>query len=661
LGGVAIGMAIVVGGKVARADALEVVVPGGAATGFRSRTSTDDSLRESLDVASLVATEPGVHVRRLGGDESFASLSIRGAASSQVGVVLFGIPLSGAADPSLDVGSLPLFSGAGVRVFRSFVPATLGTSGHLGGVLVLDAPSFARGARTESFVALGCFGSQKLRISDARRVGDTFIASSLGASRSDGDFDYFADDPSHPAGGVMRPRQNNGHVAVSGIERIETELGHSRIGFTLLGQVRQQGLPGPSRYATRFARLDTSRVGGGADWILRTGNPDSEDGVGIGAFRFAGYGIFEGSRFRDPDGEIDPTRRDVGTDDLLRIVGGSASWRGIVAKGLVVDGVVDARNESWQPGEQGRTARSPEASRTSLGLGGDAEVALSEKVKFAGTVRSDLIRDRVSGAASETPWLLIGHVGVDYAIAPWLSLASHVGALARPPSFVELYGDRGAVTGNADLEPERATTFDAGFRGRVRTGGVRLGYEASGFLTEARSLIAFVPYGRSALRAENLDRARLVGAEVALSFEGGPSLSRVGYTAMLTRNEGDDALARGKPLPGRPAHDLAFDTTWTFHPLRLRYSLDVVAGTTLDPKATLLLPPRALHGLGATVELTQRPRLVVGARADNVFDARVAHITSPATGHDVPQPISDLLGYPLPGRSFWLTAKVSVD
>ena len=639
---------------------MEVVVPGGAATGFRSRTSTDDSLRESLDVASLVATEPGVHVRRLGGDESFASLSIRGAASSQVGVVLFGIPMSGAADPSLDIGSLPLFSGAGVRVYRSFVPATLGTSGHLGGVLVLDPPSFARGARTESFVALGSFGAQKLRISDARRVGKTFFASSLGASRGDGDFDYFADDPSHPRGGFMRARQNNGHVAVSGIERIETELGHSRLGFTLLGQLRRQGLAGPSRYATRFARLDTSRIGGGADWILRTGNPESEDGVGIGAFRFAGYGILEGSSFRDPEGEIDPTRRGVRTDDLLRIAGGSASWRGIVAKGVIVDGVVDARNESWDPGEA-RTARSPEASRTSLGLGGDAEISLGRKLKVAGTVRSDLVRDDAVGQAREEHWLLTGHVGFDYAIAPFLSFASHVGALSRPPSFVELYGDRGAVTGNPQLEPERATTIDLGFRGRVRAGGARLGYEASGFATEARSLIAFVPYGRSALRAENLDRARLVGAEVALSFAMGPSLSRLGYTAMVTRNEGDDALARGKPLPGRPAHDLAFDTTWTLHPLRLRYSLDVMAGTTLDPKATQLLPPRALHGLGATVEVAKRPQLVLGGRVDNLLDTRVAHITSPATGRDVPQAISDLLGYPLPGRSFWLTAKVSVD
>lgn len=644
----------------AAAESLEVIVPGSAAGGFRSRTSTDDAIREPLDVASLVAAEPGVHVRRLGGDESFASLSIRGAASSQVGIVLAGIPLTGAADPSLDIASLPLFPGAAVRVYRSFVPATLGTSGHLGGVLVLDPPSFATGARTESWIALGSFGAQKLRVADTRRVGTTVFASSISASRADSDFSYFADDPASPDGGTMRSRRNAGHVAVSGIERVETELPWGRVGATLLAQARRQGLPGPARAPTSSAGLDSSRLGGAADVVLRTGNPDSEDGVGIGAFKIAGYGIVEKSRFRDPQGEIDPARMGMSTDDSIEIAGGSASWRGLVSKRLIVDGVVDARGERWLPGGAMRTARSPEASRTSLGVGGDAELKLTDELSLAGTMRGDFRSDRVGGGDGVSDFLATGHVGLDLALTPWLSLASHGGLLARPPSFVELYGDRGAVLGNPGLEPERATTIDAGFRGRLRPGKWKLGYEASGFFTWAEQLITFVPHGRSALRAENLDRAQIVGAELAMTVERGPAMARLGYTALLTRNEGDDALEQGKPLPGRPAHDVALDATWTAGPLHLRYSLDVVAGTTMDPKATILLPPRALHGVGASVLALRRPELTLTARIDNLLDTRIAHIASPATGHAMPAAVSDLLGYPLPGRSVWVTAKVAV-
>jgi len=49
---------------------------------FVSRASVDDSTREVTDAASLLEPLPGVHVRRLGADDSFATLSIRGSSSS---------------------------------------------------------------------------------------------------------------------------------------------------------------------------------------------------------------------------------------------------------------------------------------------------------------------------------------------------------------------------------------------------------------------------------------------------------------------------------------------------------------------------------------------------------------------------------------------------
>lgn len=636
---------------------MEVVIPGASATGFRSRTSTDEALREPTDLASLIANEPGVHIRRLGGDESPASLSIRGTASSQVGILLAGIPLTSAADPSLDLSSLPLFPGASVHVYKSFVPAILGTSGHLGGVLALDPPTLSRGSRTESWVGLGSFGSQKLRIADLRRVGKTSFATSLSASRASSDFEYFADDPAHPQGGRMRKRQNAGHAAVSGIERVETDFGWGRVGATLFAQAREQGVAGPSRYPTHFPSLHTSRLGGGADLTLRTGSSESATGIGIGAFRFAGYGTVERSRFRDPRGEIDPTRKGVSTDDSIQLVGASASWRGIVGKGLIVDGIVDGRSERFLPGEA-QSARSPKASRHSLGIGGDAELKV-ERLALAGTLRADFRQDD-SGGAKKDDLFLTGHMGMDYRLFDWLSLASHAGLLARPPSFVESFGDRGAILGNANLQSEAATTIDAGFRGRARGKRLVFAYELSGFHTWARDLITFIPHGRSALRAENLDRARLVGLELASMLQGGPIMTRIGYTALWTTNEGDDALERGKPLPGRPSHDLSWDTIWKSGPLGLRYSLDVVAETTMDPKATILLPVRSLHGLGASFLAIKAPELVLGARVDNLLDSRIAHIASPATGRAIPYAVSDFIGYPMPGRSFWVTAKVVV-
>ena len=56
----------------------EVRVRGTAASGFSTKANFDASPREITDAASLVEPLPGVHVRRLGADDGFATLSIRG-------------------------------------------------------------------------------------------------------------------------------------------------------------------------------------------------------------------------------------------------------------------------------------------------------------------------------------------------------------------------------------------------------------------------------------------------------------------------------------------------------------------------------------------------------------------------------------------------------
>ena len=158
------------GGPRAAADELQVEVRGSSAAGFSSRASIDDSPREVTDAASLVEALPGVHVRRRGADDGFATLSIRGSSSNQVVVVLAGVPLTGGADPSLDLGSLPLWPGARARVYRTFAPAALGP-GSLGGTLVLDAPRAGGAPRMEGWDAVGSFGAARRRAGDVRDLG----------------------------------------------------------------------------------------------------------------------------------------------------------------------------------------------------------------------------------------------------------------------------------------------------------------------------------------------------------------------------------------------------------------------------------------------------------------------------------------------------------
>lgn len=638
--------------------AIEVVVRGDTAGAYASRASADDSPRAPIDAASILDELPSVHVRRLGAEGSFALLSVRGSASSQVGVFLAGIPLTSAADPALDVGSLPLWPGASFRVHRGFAPAALGTTGYLGGVLAIEPPSPAEEARTSWWTAAGSFGGLKLRVGELRRAGDLTVATGLFASRADGDFSYELSDPISGARRTLT-RTNAGHAAAGGLARAALELPWGSVGAIVFGDARRQGLPGAASHPTTVSRFTAGRLVVGVDATARTS--------GQGAARALFWGRREGTTFADPLGEIDPLRPGALVEDTIEAAGGSLGWRGRPLDPLTLGITLDARGERFSPRDPARVG----ARRLAGGAGADltwraitaeaegrpAPLTLAASARLDG--RSDHAgpADRVSREIAPS-----GHLGASLILDPAAVISAHAGALRRSPSFVELYGDRGALRGSPTLRPERALSADAGLHGDLGDAGLRFGYELVGFATAVRDLIVFTPLGRSTFRAENLDRGALLGAELTLSLAARGLRTSLSYTLLHARNTGDDPLTAGRPLPGRPAHDLAYDAAYRLGPASLRYGLDAVAGTTVDAGGTIVLPARVLHGVGAALQLTGAPG-ATGLRAavdvDNLFDLRTLYASSPISGRPVPLPVSDFLGFPLPGRSIWLTLQWS--
>jgi hypothetical protein len=89
----------------------------------------------------------------------------------------------------------------------------------------------------------------------------------------------------------------------------------------------------------------------------------------------------------------------------------------------------------------------------------------------------------------------------------------------------------------------------------------------------------------------------------------------------------------------------------------LRYGLDALAGSTVDEGGTIVLPARVLHGAGASLDVPGAPGLRAGVDVDNLLDLRTLHASSPLTASPVPLPVSDFLGFPLPGRTVWVTLR----
>lgn len=648
----------------APADEDEVVVRGRDAGGFVSRATIEDAPREITDAASLIEPLPGVHVRRLGADDSFATLSIRGTSSTQVAVYLAGVPLTGGADPTLDLATLPLWPGARARVFRSFAPAALGR-GSLGGSLVIDTPSPRAPARTEVWAAGGAFGARRLRIGDVRGDENGIrVATGVSASRSDDDFSYVDRQASIARGReVYVDRENAGHAAASGLVSVaipvrlhgRSEDGSASTGaltVTTLLQARRQQLPGTATLPTPDQRLDSNRIVSALELTLP---------AGAGAFGVRGWARREGLAIRDTVASakgLSPTA----TDDAILAAGTSIGWKGRAAAPLTVEARLDGSGERFAPGTWVGALQPAGARRSNVGAAFDGALALSRVTTLAASSRADAWFDSADDGTSAQEFRPTGNLGIESALGP-VSVASHAGLVARPPSFVERYGNRGTFIGDPALRPESAATIDAGLKIARKLGRLRLAFEGSVFGTWAEDLIVFVPqgaYGRA--KAKNIGSARLLGTEAELRASAYGFELRLSHTALSTRNLGDCRFVAGTcerpPLPGRPEHDFVGDLSFTTGPVRVRYGVDVVTGISADNTGSFAyrVPDRVLHSAGARLAIPGVPGLSVALDVRNLFDLRVAEYPGVLGGKD-PYPIGDFFDYPIPGRRILLSAR----
>ncbi len=629
--------------------AEDVEVRGSRAGGFTSQARIEEMPREITDTSSLLEPLPGVHVRRLGADDSFATLSVRGTSSSQVAIYLAGVPLTGGADPSLDLAALPLWPSARARVFRSFAPASLGR-GSLGGTLALDPPSPRGPPRTEAWVAVGSFGARRVRVADVRAVGDDLrVASALSASRSDDDFTYL--DPADHATAV---RENAGHAAASGLLSVGMPLRfgnrNGALTITTLAQARRQELPGAIPRPTPAQSLSSNRL------LLALELTNEVASSAVGSIR--AWGRREGLSLRDDPDEARATGSAWSTGDAIVAAGGSMGVATRAPK-TRVEARIDGSGERFAPGTWLGVPSPASARRTSVGAALDADLRASANLLLSASGRGDAWFDASDAGSAATEARPSAHVGGELALGA-VTVASHAGILSRPPSFVERYGNRGAFLGDENLKPESAFTADLGARTRTRLGDVRVDAELVGFATWAEDLITYVragAFGRS--RATNIGRARIAGAEAFLRAKAWKLDLRVADTLLATANLSTctGVFECERPsLPGRPTNEVVADLSYSFGATRIRYGVDAVSGIQADLTGSVLLPARVLHNVGMYFTVPGATGLSTSFEVRNLFDLRTGEVPSVLGGTDR-RPIGDLYDYPLPGRRFLLTVR----
>ena len=236
-----------------------------------------------------------------------------------------------------------------------------------------------------------------------------------------------------------------------------------------------------------------------------------------------------------------------------------------------------------------------------------------------------------------------GRIGARVRPWRWLAFFGNVGRYLRVPTLGELYGASATVLGNPALTAERAVSVDAGINAEGRAGSLSFWAQVAGFARWSDDLITYRRSSFSTLRPFNTDQARTLGVEVATGATAWEVLELGGAVTLLDPRDvsADRSLTRDLiPFSARlvvaphvglvsPAWDTVALDEAAVHVSYLHRSSRVA-----DPAGLVILREQNLLDLDASLAFAET--VVVRGRIANLLDQRTV----------------DLVGYPLPGRSF---------
>ncbi|MBX7057011.1 MAG: TonB-dependent receptor plug domain-containing protein [Leptospirales bacterium] len=617
---------------------------------------TDQVRRAHASLGEALDGQAGLRVRRYGGEGAYETLSIRGANPNQVNFYIDGIPLNNAVSGEVNLADFNLDAFERVEVFRGgeYPGSPIGgavnlVTRHAGGVsggrLRAEGGSFGSYA-----LAGGAWGGETLRYAASARV-----------ARSDQDYPFHNDNGTPNLNyfdDFEDQRRNAGYRSLYAT----INLGFDALGaqWTALNDLsyRKNGAPGPASAQTTAANLASFRNTSGlaADWR----------GLGLEALRLQSrlYYTEYQTDFEDPQQEI--AGPGGGSEARLQHFGWIVEpWLYLPEYYQTIKLYLSIEREIYHADQRNRydqrLQKFPTRTRhTSLARLEDLFEFFNARLRLTPAYEWRRTLDRFQDAAqnirnlnpigAERRKLEYDSLRLGAALALWRGEALRVelrGAAERGrrmPLFLELFGERGSILGNATLRPEQSRSAELGPFVQWQQSLWLAELSVAAFHRSVRDLILLTPNSQFSLRAENVDAADFRGLESSLRIERKESFRfYANYTYQRAINASSVAYLRGKYLPLRPLHELQSGLTLLPSPFEITLEATFVGAVYRDRtnEPFSYLPGRWIYNfvlgwsiLGAAQE---KEELLANFEVRNVQNTRVA----------------DLVNYPLPGRSYY--------
>ena len=620
----------------------------------------DERIPASWDVGAAVDSASGTTVTRLGGLGDFSAVSIRGSSTRQVQIHLDGIPLNPDGSSSVNLSELPLQAFERVEVYRGNAPPQLGAA-PIGGVVNLvtsQLPGSAVYATGGSFNTARVGGS----LNHTALEGKLRTLVLVDAFHTQGDFDFFNDSGTryNLIDDSVQERVNNDTDQLSALMRVQADLGPWQLTVMDTAMQREEGLPGHSGNRAFDARLEGFR---------NLGAVELERSLERGRFQARAWHQHRRETLLDLEGEVGAGTQHLSTVSQQLGVLSSASW--VASPALVGSLTVWGRwdrglTEDWLGDEA-----FPLHKRATYGAALSADIwLLQDRLRITPVVQGGVLDNRelaleevdtvapVPLQPSFTP-----RIGALVELQPNLVFKANAGRYFRPPDFAELYGDRGALLGNEGLRPEQGWQADVGLRARSPEhwwlqGSVELGH----FWQSSTDLITWIQNSQRTLVAQNIGQAWTQGVELSAQADvAGWVDLQWNLTRMASVNLVQDPAVADNQLPRVPLWEISTQSSvhWGER-VRIGHHWTYVAQNYWDSTNWYLTPPRSLHGAFVRTQPFEKgPSLE--ASVLNLQNRQVEsvprNVLDPKDPSLILQPLTDFVGYPLPGRTVLLTLR----
>lgn len=605
----------------------------------------------TVSVPEVLSEQAGIHITRYGGLEDATSVSIRGGGADEVTVLLDGIPLNSSERGGVDLSTFHLDDLEAIDIYRGMSPADLG-GGPSAGTVSLRTKKIDRGPKGAPFggrtlsgsLGTGSFDTISGRVSYSERRGRWGLLFGTSVRTTDGGFRFEDDNgtPANTADDTIATRRNNESQKINPMVKVSYEFDpKTRLESALLLFRTDRGVPGLGSNQSEVADLSLT------EWIWSLHLTRRNFLADKLSLKTLSYVRATKSQYSDPNGEIGLGGAQDNDDDTI-FVGQKVTINARFGPDHLLSSILFYQFERFRAEN---FLANPSTGSPSLRHRFDAALAdeveiFKRRVGLRGEIRLENVLNRIN---NDDPSFLNPLVvtndqshhevafqgGVTWRPLRTLSLNGNFSRDFRYPLFTELFGDQGGVVGNQALTPQETLGYDVGVVVHAGGDGRSIGPASFSLLYFDRHSDDLIQFQQNAgfARAENIGKARVWGIEAGGEADLWKFLSASAhYTYQRALDQGGNS---GRLLPGVPGHELFGKLEGRVRRGKIFVSAQWIDSNYLDPLNTRVVRDRAIVNAGVSVKPLSW--MTVSFEAKNVTDDRIV----------------DVVGFPLPGRSFF--------